>query len=480
MSAVIKPLRSGGCLLLCLLGAVAVVHADDGGALTQRPLSTDALRLAKQFASGTGRLRILYFGNSRVYGTSGFGLAGCMLHTKERGLLVGTGFINPSWKVANHGEIVPHITSTGQSVERCTEAVQLNTPAAHGACLRPGQQITTGAVLSARPISSADDLVFTVVYRRGPTEGTLQLTPLAGPDADSLKPVASAVKTVLATAPGDPRAAYVRVTIRGDSSGKLARALKITAVNGHNHIYDLHAWTTARSGYVVGRIGSSGHGFPFQMRTAKGKNPRCARQDYITNLESFDPDVAVLMFAANQQYTVARWVKAAQELIARLREARRGKSLLVILQLENPSPFVHSKSMARHSVRYLQRLHDLEPDCLLVSPNSNLPADWPTAGDEQPSKYYRDPVHETDLGYQEIWRALFKDFKARVDQMPAPPSLTELSQPPAARTPQANLAPSKTTEPGSSGCSVCASTSLAPPPLMLMLGGVLLAWRRRW
>lgn len=423
---------SGAVLAVVMVAGPA--QADPYGAsFKQKPLSAAAHGIAQQLISGKGRLNILYFGNSRVVGgwlpppqTRGFCLAGLQPHTRARGLLVGAGFINPFWQPASGGALFSTVSTNGHPVVKLGEDVQIHTPWMQGVRLSSRQHITTSAVVPRGPISARDDLVFTVVYRRGPAEGSFVITPLSGATAATMKPLTSCARTVQAKDTRQARAAYVRITVSGVPQGSVVRGLKISGVIGQSHIYDLHAWTSAARGFVVGRIAVGGHGYPHQMRTTCGPVPRCARRDYVTNLASFDPDVVILQYANNQAAAdIARQrhtgvADAVHELLERVREARKGRAFLTILQMDNRTPFKGSGFQLHWGLKDMLAIQAREPDTLLVNPNPHLPTDWPLQGKEQPSKYFRDAVHENPLGARAVWEAVFKDLQGAVGRLPAP------------------------------------------------------------
>ena len=402
--------------------------------LEQKQLSPAVLEIAQKLVKGHGRLNILYFGNSRVVGghlpppkTRGFCLAGCQPHTRDRGLLVGTGFINPCWQPANAGALFSSITTDGTPVHELSEAVQLNTTSTQGVRLAAKQQITTSGVVPTGPLTARDTLSFTVIYRRGPDEGTFVMTPLSGETASTMKPLSSSARSVAAGATGGTRAAFVTISIPGVVSGTVVRGLEITGAKGNSHIYELHASTDASDGFVVGRIAVGGQGYPNQMRTTQGKAPRCKRQDFVTHIESFDPDVVILQYASNQLSQILAtdgdtgWVKAARELLGRVREARKKKPFLTILQLDHPTPFKHSAFVVSWGMKDILSVQALEQDCLVANPGPRLPGDWPPEGTEQQSKYFRDAVHENPLGARVVWDAVFADLTAIVAEMSRPP-----------------------------------------------------------
>lgn len=430
-------------LRLVVAGVVVCGFAVEAGAgpdagipsfsVKQNPLSPKVLKIAQQLVNGQGKLNILYFGNSRVAGgwiappdTRGFCLAGCQPHTKARGLLTGTGYINPYWKPANGGALFSTVTTDGYPVHKLPEDVHLNTTCTQGVRLSTKQHITTSGVVPSGPISAKDALTFTVLYRKGPSEGTFVMTPLSGKTASTMKPLTASAKTMVAKATGVAHAAFVNISIPGVASGTVVRGLKITGSTGYSHIFELHARTSASTGFTVGRIAVGGHGYPNQMRTTKGKAPRCRRQDFVTHLESFDPDVVILQYASNQlaQELATNgntgWVKAAKELLGRVRDARNKKPFLTILQLDHRRPTKNSGYVKNWAKKDILATQAVEKDCLVLNPDPYLPVDWPPEGTGTKSKYFRDTVHENPLGAKTVWGAMFKDLTAIVATMTPP------------------------------------------------------------
>ncbi len=459
--------------LLQALGVVLLTVFSTGDArgapYKQKPLSPGAYRIARQLVQGKGNLNILYYGNSRVTGgylkwphTRGFCFAGLQPHTQARGLLTGTGFINPAWAHANGGNaLFSTVTTNGTPLTALGHDVQLNTPHKEGVRLAAGQHITTSGIVPAGPIRAKDAVTFTVNYRVGPAEGTFVITPLCGASASNMRPRGDLTRTVRARAAGTPRAAFTTITIPGVASGSVVRGLKITGSTGHSHIFTLHIKTTAATGFRVGRVAVAGQGYPNQMRTTKGPAPRCARADYIRHIASFDPDVVVLQYGANQAWQDVKAqgqtgvIEATRELLARIREARRNRPFLTILQLDHRSPCGGSVFFASWSRKDWLVVHALEDDVLLLDPEPRLPQDWPAQGSLQQSAYFRsDGIHETCLGSRIVWEAVFKDLQAVVAELPRPPRLDggvpdRLVQ----AHPAADLS-AATAEPGGNGCAV--------------------------
>lgn len=405
-------------LVACLVSQAGPARARDASTtpdagpgadgLHLRSLSPAALQYARQLALGQGRLKILYLGNSRVVSADGLSLAGVQSWTRQRDLLLGSGFIDAGGKTADGSPLVPLLTTNGVRVAHSSQAVQLNTTHSHGVQLNPGKQLIVGGVAPGGLLRASDPLVFTLLYRRGTGVGRFTVTPLAGTSDETLKPLPGGVRTVDAGTPeGAARADFLTIQISGSSAAPV-RGIRIQGVSKTSTIYNIHVWSTASRGFMVGHVAVAGHGYQDQMRTTQGPGPRCRREDFVTHLRSFDPDVVVLQYAANQGGQ--GWLKAARELLGRVREARQGKPFLLLLQLDHSTPFLHSGAMVAASRRDMQQLHQLEPDSLLLNPGSNLPTDWPPQGTRQPGKYFRDEVHENAAGSRAVWEALMLDF----------------------------------------------------------------------
>jgi len=375
-----------------------------------------ATQYARAVALAGGSGRVFYFGNSRVEGEIGFGMAGVAGWARAAGTLVGLGQLDPACGVVTtplssanvQGWVVPSIAHNGTPVLLLSEAIQLNTPNLSGVQITTAGSgvITMGGVSASvdHNILDSDELTWTLVYRVGPSEGIFSVQPLVA-GAPSGSPIVVDCSAVSAAA------AYVKVTALG---GAAARGLQISATTGDCIIYTYGVEATAKTGIVVGRIGIGGQGFVNQMRTTEGAAPRCARADWITAIEAFDPTVCIAHHANNQTESTVDFTAALVEMVERCAEVR--EDICWLLAAENQFP--HASSAGARATAWTKlgaswRSQDFPNHW--IDPLPYLPAEFAAIeGTGVFGTYFRDGYHENADGSLAVVTALIDDLIAKV------------------------------------------------------------------